>query len=172
VSDLDAAGDGPPASDDGALPLDAAIEALGLAATARRAAYALKALHPDVVFTSGRRDKSSQAAAMASNVVINRSWIRQTYVDTPASRACQKWVDEHPDAATREALHVGLLSVLEDLADADLGRLSRHLSGEAFDVRPVPGEIGDAIKADIRSLDGLTRFLEKEGGLVRWHAQF
>src|SRR6266436_115300 len=30
----------------------------------------------------------------------------------------------------------------------------------------------DAIKADIRALPGLNKFLEKEAGHVRWHAQF
>ena len=30
----------------------------------------------------------------------------------------------------------------------------------------------EAIKKTIRGLDGLDKFLDKEGGLVRWHAQF
>jgi hypothetical protein len=52
--------------------LDSAIEKLDLAPAARAAAYELKRLHPEVVFTSGRRDKVGQARAMASNVVRNR----------------------------------------------------------------------------------------------------
>jgi hypothetical protein len=55
--------------------------------------------------------------------------------------------------------------------DAELSTLSKHLSGDAFDVQPVDTD-ADAIKKTIRGLDGLDKFLEKEGGLVRWHAQF
>ena len=54
---------------------------------------------------------------------------------------------------------------------AELGSFSRHLSGLAFDVQPVT-EDADAIKKSIRALAGLDKFLEMEGGLVRWHAQF
>lgn len=150
---------------------DPAIEALQLAATAKKAAYALKKAHPTVVFTSGRRNKADQARAMAGNVVANRQWIKQTYADTKASRECQKWVDNHPTARTKEEIAAGLLSVLNGLTDAEIGRLSKHLSGEAFDVQPV-AQNANEIKATIRRLVGLTKFLDREGGLVRWHAQF
>ena len=43
--------------------------------------------------------------------------------------------------------------------------------GEAFDVQPVDKD-ADAIKKTIRGLDGLGKFLDSEGGLVRWHAEF
>jgi hypothetical protein len=49
--------------------------------------------------------------------------------------------------------------------------MSRHLSGDAFDVQPVEDN-ADAIKQTIRKLPGLQLFLDREGGLVRWHAQF
>ena len=51
-------------------------------------------------------------------------------------------------------------------------RLSKHFSGQAFDVQPVAGAAGSAIKKTIRALPKLNNFLEKEGGLVRWHADF
>ena len=150
---------------------DPEIEALNLRGAARKAAYALKKLHPSVTFTSGRRNKEDQARAMASNVVLNRSWIEQTYAASAVSRACQKWVDKNPDKTTKEDVQAGLLSVLDEATDAQLALLSKHLSGDAFDVQPV--EINaDAIKKAIRLLKGLDRFLEKEGGLIRWHAQF
>lgn len=152
-------------------PLDPAIEALELGPVARAAAYELKRLHPTVVFTSGRRDKVGQARAMASNVLRNRKWIVQTYLPSEVSAACQKWVDEHPQAITQEAIRDGLVGVFDCLTDAQLGRLSKHLSGEAFDVQPVQAN-AEAIKASIRSLAGLTKFLDREGGLERWHAQF
>jgi hypothetical protein len=56
-------------------------------------------------------------------------------------------------------------------SDGDVGKVSKHLSGDAFDVQPVDIN-AEAIKATIRGLAGLDKFLDKEGGLVRWHAQF
>lgn len=150
---------------------DAEIEALNLSKLAKKAAYRLKRKHPSVVFTSGRRDKAEQASAMASNVVLNRKWIHQTYARSVASDSCQKWVNENPDKTTKAAIAEGLKEVLDSLSDRELGLLSMHLSGAAFDVKPVE-EDATAIKKTIRSLPGLTLFLEKEGGLVRWHAQF
>ncbi|HEV8109662.1 MAG TPA: hypothetical protein VGP97_19285 [Burkholderiales bacterium] len=151
--------------------LDPAIEALDLAPVARAAAYALKRLHAEVVFTSGRRDEVAQAQAMAGNVVRNRQWIVQTYLPSPVCAACQKWVDEHPQALSQEAIQQGLTSVFDSIGEAEIGRISKHLSGEAFDVQPVAAN-AEAIKASIRALKGLTKFLDREGGLERWHAQF
>lgn len=151
--------------------IDTGIEALDLAPVAKAAAYELKRLHPAVVFTSGRRDKVGQARAMASNVVRNRQWIVQTYLASEVCSACQKWVNDHPEATTQMQIQDGLASVFNSLTDAQLGRISKHLSGEAFDVQPVIQD-ADAIKASIRGLQGLEKFLDKEGGLVRWHAQF
>lgn len=150
---------------------DPAIEALNLRGEARSAAYALKKAHPSVKFTSGRRGKDDQARAMASNVVQNRKWIEETYVSNTVSKACQKWVDDNPDKKTKDEIAAGLLSVLDAATDSDLAKLSKHLSGDAFDVQPVETD-ADAIKKTIRGLEGLDKFLEKEGGLVRWHAQF
>ena len=150
---------------------DPAIEALSLRGAARAAAYALKKAHPAVKFTSGRRNKADQARAMASNVIHNRNWIEDTYAASTVSKACQKWVDGHPDAKTQAEIAAGLLSVLDAATDAHLARLSKHLSGDAFDVQPVETD-ADAIKKTMRGLKGLDIFLEKEGGLVRWHAQF
>jgi hypothetical protein len=150
---------------------DPKIEALKLNDTARQAAYNLKAKHPGIIFTSGRRDKADQARAMASNVVKNRKWIVQTYKPTPVSAACQDWVDQNPDATSQADIASGLESVLDGFTDQELRQLSLHLSGDAFDVQPVT-QNADQIKADIRALHGLDRFLDKEGGLLRWHAQF
>lgn len=150
---------------------DPAIEALDLRGNARSGAYALKKAHPAVKFTSGRRDKADQARAMASNVVSNRKWIEQTYASHTVSIAAQKWVDDNPDKKTQDEIADGLLSVFDAAKESDLAKLSKHLSGDAFDVQPVETD-ADAIKKTIRALPGLDKFLEKEGGLVRWHAQF
>ena len=150
---------------------DPEIESLNLRGSARKGAYALKKAHPAVKFTSGRRNKEDQARAMASNVVLNRTWIEETYASSTVSKACQKWVNKNPDKKTKEEIQEGLLAILNDATDAQLAMLSSHLSGDAFDVQPVETD-ADAIKKTIRRLKGLDRFLEKEGGLVRWHAQF
>ena len=154
-----------------AVELDPEIEALDLALTAKIAAYALKQAHPSVMFTSGRRNKRDQARAMSENVILNRNWIEQTYARTLASDNCQRWVDDNPDKTTQQEIEAGLASVIDALPDAELARLSKHLSGDAFDVQPVI-EDAEKIKATIRSLPGLKVFLDMEGGLVRWHAQF
>ncbi len=146
------------------------IEALDLAETAKKAAYSLKEKHPSVVFTSGRRNKQDQARAMAGNVVKERKWIENTYVKSAVRDACQKWVDDNPGKKTESEIEQGLLEVLNKYTDAQLGLLTRHLSGMAFDVQPVSG--GEKIKAEMKALAGPDNFLEKEGGLVRWHAEF
>ena len=153
--------------------LDPAIEALALNETAKQAAYDLKAKHPGIVFTSGRRDKSDQARAMASNVVKNRQWIAQTYKATPISAACQKWIDANPQAKSSAAIAAGLLSVINQFGDSELRRLSKHLSGDAFDVQPVTQNAARII-ADMNALAEALggKFLSKEGGLIRWHIQF
>ena len=104
-------------------------------------------------------------------MVLNRNWIEETYASSAVSRACQQWVDRNRDKTTKEEIQAGLLAVLNDATDAQLALLSKHLSGDAFDVQPVETD-ADAIKKTIRRLKGLDRFLEKEGGLIRWHAQF
>jgi hypothetical protein len=150
---------------------DPEIEALDLSDTAKKAAYELKKKHPSVSFTSGRRDKQEQASAMAENVALNRNWITETYVKSVASDACQKWVDKNKDKKTKNEIATGLKGVLDALTDSQLAQMSKHLSGDAFDVQPVETD-ADEIKKTIRGLPGLGKFLEKEGGLVRWHAQF
>jgi hypothetical protein len=86
-------------------------------------------------------------------------------------RSSQKWVDENNDKKTKVEVAAGLKLVLDGLTDAQLGQLSKHLSGDAFDVQPVDTD-ADEIKQTIRGLTGLSKFLEQEGGPVRWHAQF
>jgi hypothetical protein len=135
------------------------------------AAYVIKGKHPWAVFTSGRRDPARQASAMAGNVVRNRRWIAQTYAANPVSAAAQAWVDDHPEARTQQAIADGLLSVFKQFSRSELGRLSYHLSGLAFDIQPVPAQ-ESAVSTTIRSLPGLREFLTKEGGLTIWHVGF
>lgn len=153
-------------------PRDAKIESLKLSERARRAAYVLKAAHPEVVFTSGRRDRASQADAMADNIVKNgREYIGGTYRKHVVSRACQQWVDANPQAVSKSEIQAGLLQVLNRFSDNEVTLLSRHLTGDAFDVQPVVKN-ADAIKETLSRLPEMTKFLECEAGLERWHVQF
>lgn len=154
--------------------LDPEIEALNLSDVAKDAAYKLKASFPKVVFTSGRRDKLSQAHAMASNAIINRNWIQETYIPSPAVSACQSWVNQNQQATAQAAISAGLVTVLNGLTDEQLSHLSKHLSGDAFDVQPIRDVTADEIVALLRNLTAAAggRFLDREGGLCRWHAQF
>ncbi len=144
------------------------IDELQLEPVARNAAEILHRKYPHLEFTSGRRSKFQQAHAMANNVVKNRKWIGQTYL---AGAKLQRWVDTHPEAKTVDAITAGLAEVIQSMADEECNKISRHLTGRAFDVRPVTANAAK-IKADIRALPGLHKFLDKEGGLIRWHAQF
>jgi hypothetical protein len=144
------------------------IEEMNLEPIARNAATILHSKHPGLQFTSGRRTIFQQAHAMAANVILNRKWIGQTYI---AGAKLQQWVDAHPEAKTVDQITAGLEQTMKAMPEADLFKISRHLTGRAFDVRPVTANAA-AIKADILKLPGLHKFLEREGGLVRWHAQF
>jgi hypothetical protein len=166
-----AAAGGGTAKEEAKTESDSAIEGLDLAPTAKKAAYELKKAKPSVVFTSGRRDKDEQASAMAANVVQQRDWIEKTYAKSKARDACQKWVDDNKEKTTKDEIAAGLKGVLDGLTDAQLNALTKHLSGQAFDVQPVDPD-KDEIKKAIQGLKGITKFMEKEGKLVRWHAEF
>jgi hypothetical protein len=144
------------------------IEEMNLEPVAKNAATILQNKYPQLRFTSGRRTIFQQAHAMAGNVIFNRKWIGQTYL---AGAKLQQWVDKHPEAKTVDAITAGLEQTMKAMPEADLLKISRHLTGKAFDVKPVTANAA-AIKADILKLPGLHKFLEKEGGLIRWHAQF
>lgn len=150
---------------------DDAIEKLNLNDTAREAAYLLKKQFPTLVFTSGRRDRATQARAMAANVAVKRTWITETYKSSSVKAACEEWLRDHPEATSKAAIQAGLEEVLEGFDDDELVCLSKHFSGGAFDIQPVTAN-ADKIKAAIRSLPGKPLFLEKEGGLIRWHVQY
>jgi hypothetical protein len=146
------------------------VDELQLKPIADQGARLLLQKHPNIEFTSGRRTIAQQAHAMAANIVSlpDRQFIGRTYL---AGAKLQEWVDAHPDAVTVDAITAGLLGVMNAMAEVDVLKISRHLTGRAFDVRPVM-QNAEAIKADIRALPGLNKFLEKEAGHVRWHAQF
>jgi len=155
----------------GVAAVDPSIENLALNPVAKQAAYLLKQRHPDVIFTSGRRSKADQARAMSQNVMQRRDWIGATYRPTAISEACQNWVDAHAEADTAPAIAAGLLSVMNSLPDDQVFQLSLHLSGNAFDIQPVVPDVNN-IEATVATLPGYKNFLNNEGGLTIWHAEF
>lgn len=142
----------------------------------------LLAFFPDLEVTSGVRSRQSQASAMASNCIANPKWIAETYLSSPASVACQAAVDSVygvvAEVVTIANLTTALIGVLSVLSSEELRKLSWHCSGDAFDLKPVAGDEGAQIKDKVRSLlgqritnGGHGKFLDSEGGLLRWHVQ-
>lgn len=163
----------------GGVPCDSSLFALGLSIDdlnlvdyAKTAAQTLQSQFLDVVFTSGRRDVAQQARAVAGNVVQNRDWIKETYLASPERDALQGWVNSNADATTASAIAAGLAGIMSSWTDDQKSRLSRHFSGQAFDVQPMTGSHGDDVKVAIKALPNLRKFLDNEGGLVIWHADF
>ncbi len=152
------------------------IDQMRLNPVARAGAVTLLSRCPSVVFTSGRRDRWKQAEVMAQNSALNRRWVGSTYLH---AAAFQTWLDLHQEARTVEQIAHGFYTLMASMSDAELGAVSKHLGGNAFDVLPMvmdfagtPTEAGHNVIEVVRSLDGLEKFLTKEGGLVRWHCQF
>jgi hypothetical protein len=149
---------------------DPDIDRLDLVEVARTAAYALRAKFPTVRFTSGRRTLADQARAMAQNIVAQRDYIKATYAPGRAASACQAWVDANPTATTAVTIALGLQATLDALPPNDAYALSLHLTGRAFDILP-DGNVAP-IRAALKAMPGFVQFLEKEGKLTRWHAEF
>lgn len=153
------------------------IDQLRLSPTARKAAEFIYSKHPYVIFTSGRRDAAEQAHAMACNVVTDRNWIMRTYL---RGAALQTAVDVHRvqgGSWNVSAIESVLCDAMLSLTDAELRGLSRHYTGDAFDIKPIQGEQGHAVLDTIKAMKldpsfDLEKFLTKEGDLIRWHLQF
>lgn len=153
------------------------IDQLRLSPTAKKAALFILDKHPYVQFTSGRRDATEQAHAMACNIVTDPKWIMRTYI---RGAALQTAVDVHRvqgGAWNVSAIEGVLCDAMLSLTDAELRGLSRHYTGDAFDLKPINGEQGQAVLATIKEMKldpsfDLEKFLTKEGDLVRWHLQF
>ncbi|MDB5677368.1 hypothetical protein [Sphingomonas bacterium] len=148
------------------------VEELNLIEPALSGARHLKAQFPHIIFTSGARSVVDQARAMAQNIAQDRHGYLRVYKARAEANELQAWVDAHPAATSVAAIQAGLLSVMNAWPAARQMKLSSHLGGLAFDVQPLPdGPAATAIKAAIRALPHCT-FLEREGKLTRWHAQF
>lgn len=153
------------------------IDALDLQPKAKKVAIALKTKYSQITFNSGKRDAAEQASAMAANVVEDRTGYFATYKATDLAKQLQDWVDKNPKATDQATIAAGLKSVMDTWANKDLLRLSKHLTGEAFDMQPIESDKQAAdIKKDAKEMaqkegSSGSDFLEKEGKLTRWHVQ-
>lgn len=166
-------------------PSQMAIARLSLNAQAHACAVAIAQQHPDVVFTSGRRTRDDQARAMARNIVQDREFRaanpktkRKPYLDIYLAHtviaSIKRWLREHPKAVTAAEIEHGLKQVFAGMTDTEMTKLSRHFSGNAFDIAPVDGMRGQMILATIKRevSERGARLIENEGGVRVWHVQF
>lgn len=141
------------------------LKDLILVEPAQTVARELVAEFPETVFTDGRRTLAQQANRMANNIAKNRFWIKETYVLSVVANECQAWVDANPGAD----IEAGLLRILQTFDDHALCHLSRHLTGEAFDVAKPSADAQSWLAAKAQELHG--KFLTHEGGLEIFHFQ-
>ena len=139
---------------------------LGLIGPALDAAMSVEAKFPGAVFTSGRRGVADQARAMSQNIFGNSHWIAQTYKASASSAELQSWVSLNLKSSMAQ-IEAGLAVIMSAWSDDQKRALSKHFSGEAFDVRPCADL---DLLAFLENMPGM-KFLAHEGGLVRWHAQ-
>lgn len=135
--------------------------------------------HPWAQVTSGKRTRESQAAAMAENEARAPGWIAATYVDSAPKRAlldCLRTL--RITRPVKASLLAAFLVVLEGFSDDELSALTLHLAGRAFDLQPehvdgvlTPRAVALAafLAAEAKARGG--KFLDREGGLLRFHWQ-
>lgn len=159
------------------------IDEMQLAPNAKRAALAVLATHPGVVFTSGRRDARAQARAMAENTIrYGVGWLGQTYRNQGMVSELEQWMEEHLDkTASKEQMGEGFY---QTLIVSQAGALSQfpHCRGDALDIqcpRCADGRIDEGfvtvLRRTIQALPiewGLQLILTREGAHRVIHAQF
>ncbi len=112
---------------------------------------------------------------MAANIVASkdRRWIAKTYKQSEVSDALQEWVNLNQQITGRDEISSGLFACMGWFEPKELAKLSKHLSGQAFDVKPTDGLTGTLMLSALTKLAKKYsgKFIEREGGLVRWHFQ-
>jgi hypothetical protein len=125
----------------------------------------LEMLAANVVFTSGLRTVAQQASAMATNETQSPGYVQETYAESDAKEAILAWLSANP-GADLPTMTQGFEDVLNGLTPDQQIKISRHLTGRAFDIQP-----NSATEDQVNSLQPQL-FLTSEGGLSRWHVQF
>ena len=155
------------------------IPQLQLAPAARDAAIKLQAAFPDVVFTSGRRSIEKQAQMMSRNMVKAPEgplkWLTNTYIySDPLYHVLN---DGSVNLASQVGIEAKLLDTMLAMDTINLLRISRHLTGDAFDIDPITDNMGVPTAYGQRVIDYVRRnipeakMLLREGGLIVWHVQ-
>lgn len=161
------------------------IQEMRLSWNAARAATLVLRIHPEAVFTSGKRDVMDQARVMASNVVrYGPAWLKDTYyAKHPRMVTILMTYSEENQAYISEPKLLAL-GFYEQLQEHYAGELMKfpHIRGDAFDIAwpRLSSGVADtsAVKAiceTIRALPpelGLEVCLDKEGAHEVIHAQF
>ena len=161
------------------------IQEMRLSDMASRAALILVKLHPEAIFTSGRRDIMDQARVMATNVIrYGASWLNDTYRDKRIVKCLMTYMEENPEKCSDiSLLKEGFHEQLQENFAADLLRFP-HVRGDAFDIawpklhnglinRPAGELICKTIERLPVDFDiPLDLLLRKEGQLDVIHAQF
>jgi hypothetical protein len=159
------------------------LKALALEGAAFRAAVSLRDAFPSVKFTSGRRTRHDQARAMAARIVVDFQHVGHTYKPNDVTRAVQSWVNAQRGIRTEAGFVAGLLRLFGRFDDGAMMQLSRHFSGRAFDIQPVPGADGTRLVTFARRLPGLRSICGPVGDVLlakpdaadrfnRWHLEF
>jgi hypothetical protein len=159
------------------------IDQMKLSPNARQGAVIVLQAHPDVLFTSGRRDPRDQARVMAENVIrYGVGWLGQTYKNQQMVQSLEEWMEQNLEkTASRTMMGEGFYLTL---TSTQAGQLSQfpHCRGDAFDIqcpRFTDGRIDEvqtsAIRRTIERLPinlGLQLVITKEGNHRVIHAQF
>ena len=106
---------------------------------------------------------------MSQNIAADKTYLIKTYKSSKAKDACVAWCENNPSKKAKD-IEAGLLKVLNDLSDTDVQKISRHLGGLAFDVQPNSCDLKTLKSIVEKQFSG--EFLDHEGKLCRWHAQF
>ena len=153
------------------------IAQMKLSPNARKGAEWVRDRYPAIVFTSGRRDPLDQSRVMAENIVrYGRVWLTKTYKPSPIIDTLTDWLTKNPDVTSAKLIAHGFYDCLLACHSGHLTKLSKHLTGDAWDAAWPGDELGKKICSDMQinmPIEyGLQKIIDREGGLRIIHAQF
>jgi hypothetical protein len=160
------------------------IQEMRLSPVAEKAALFVVKIHPEAVFTSGRRDVMDQARAMAQNAVrYGSGWLDSTYKDKRIVKCLMTYMEENPEKCSdSKVLAHAFYEQLQEHFAGDLLKFP-HVRGDAFDIQypKLKNGLHDKATADqiIATIQMCPEFgiplewvTDQEGKLKVIHAQF
>lgn len=148
------------------------IDAMALHPVMEQACRQFEWVFPHVQWLSGKRDRQSQARAMAPHVIKDRKWIVKTYL---RAAQLQTAVDVHPEVQTVEQVSALLFDTMLGMSDEELVKVSDHMIGLAVDMAPMIFGDGDPTPTGQEALKWMhdypytKKVLTREGGRIVWH---